>query len=1101
MIQIESLRANGLNTDTSPEALDNGGNRMVVNPLIHALNARYFNGEDGKFNVIQNPSGNTEVEGLNLPAGVNVCIGSYEDKQNNRLVFFNFNENDDHGIYSYSAETSTFTTHILNPILNFYDDRRYLITNVSVLENLLFWSDGINPQRQINLSRDYTGISDERHINFAKPYYQSNPYVLRRTDLDKKTNFEKSSWQFRVRFILKDNEKTLLSPYSTLISARTSVADGNYNYAGTQVKLHNYAEVSITVPLDYELAISSIQFIYIKNNDGVHHIFKEVKKDDGEYEFTVECYGDEVTEIITDEELIDATLIPNTSTALTVFKDRVFLNNSSYNLETTEASTTVTAVAGYTANPTVTADSPIKFNVGGCRYSYGLVYHDGQGRNGGVVSPYTLDIPLFKSASYSDYRNSNGELPSTTVSVDGVAPEWAHSCSIVMTENLSYQEYMHAIGYVMFYDSDFIEGQDLIAGQINDGDKIFNMLADENDTYEEIYIKVPNNLPLFVDGSYKVRICEGVIYDRTNKSYLGIHDIIKYDGDKIVIKNPLYHPTLGLNRGWVAGANREILVEIFKPKEVPESLYYEAGTTVPVTSGASFGFSQEIEGDAHYVDFEDDVNNWSGDESRSYKYKAKAEFTYNPSFSDNTYATEFNSNIKNLRNISKILSPTSVVINKLIEYDITTVEQIDDPKEKGKNFFDKVADQVRDNPLDLLRPHDKYAAGFKKTPKLDVTTTVSEVKNVTTFDYNKKSWNRGRAFIVIPNNIELSDNNLISYGRKFIQGSNFNDLSVIDLTARYALATERSPLVKFQPVGEVLLAIHERNISSLYIEKNIQYDTNGEGEIVNTGKVIGADNELTGNVGAYHAESIAEINGMAFGFDIYTGVVWRYTKAGLFPISNYGMTKYFKNKSEQYLPTKATTKIIGTIDPFNNEYILSFPDETIAFDYKEEKWVTKYSYIPEYGGSLNTNLFTFNDGKLYQHNLGDYNTFYGTQYNRELSWAVNPKPTKSKTWDAVQLNASSIDLTNGGANEVFEFSNREGQLTNIEAQDFELLEGVYYGYILKDTNTPNFTGDSALLEGDDMRSKVLTVKHTDYSNDVGDVNTINILFTNSEYSQ
>lgn len=1108
MIHLEKIKADGLNTDISPEALDNGGNRMIVNPLIDALNARYFNGEDGKFNVIQNPLGNSLVSGLSLPSGTNICVGSYEDKQNNRLIFFNYNSVGDHGIYSYSSESTTFTTHIINPILNFQNDRRYLITNVSVLEQLLVWSDGYNPQRQINLSRDYEGISDDRHINFAKPFYQLKPAVILKTDYDKKTNFEKSSWQFRVRFILKDYEQTILSPYSELISAKLKVADGKYEHPESGVVLDNYADVSIAIPLAYESTVSSIQFVYVKNNDGVHHIFKEVKKADGDTNFTVQCYGDEVTEIITDDGLINTTLIPNTSTALTVFKDRVFLNNSSYNLENT-SDVIVTPAAGYTAS-----SDTVKYYVGGCRYRYGAIFHDAEGRTGGVISPTTVDIPVFESYRHYDYRNSSGELPSVSVTVDGTAPEWAETCSIVMTENLTYQEYMHTVGVVMFYNSEFIEGQNLLDGQINDGSKIYDYDADETKEHTEIHIKVPNNLPLFIDGTYKVRFCNNAYnsWDTTDV-YKEIHDIIKYDGDKIVIKNPHTIPSPiatygGMdNRGWERLRSRFVMIEVFKPKEIAESLYYEVGSTVNIDPNTAFNFTQTIEGDASFVEFFDDAE--VSETGYSYNYKSIAEFSYTPILNaftvdnpdGNKDAAELNNILSLLGSPSQILSPSSIFINKTIEVDITTVETIDDPKTKGKNVFDKVADIVREDPIKILSPSQKYKEARKPNEKIDVTTTISEVKNVTTFDYNRKSWGKGRAFVDLPNNVELSDNNLISYGRKYIQGSNFNDLSVIDLTSRYALATERSPLVKLQPAGEILLAIHERNISSLYIEKNIKFDTNGEGDIVNTRKVIGTDNELAGSVGAYHAESIAEINGMAFGYDIYTGVVWRYTKAGIYPISNYGRSKYFQGKSEQYLPNKSTTKIIGSIDPFNNEYILSFPDETIAFNYKEDKWTTRYSYTPEFGGALNTNLFSFKSGILYQHNSGSYNNFYGTKYNRELTWAVNPKSTKSKTWDAVQLNANGIDLTNNGTNEVFEFSNREGQVTNIEAQDFELTEGVYYGYIFKDINTPSFLGDSVLLEGDDMRSKVLIVKHTDYSNDVGDMNVANILYSVSEYTK
>lgn len=163
-------------------------------------------------------------------------------------------------------------------------------------------------------------------------------------------------------------------------------------------------------------------------------------------------------------------------------------------------------------------------------------------------------------------------------------------------------------------------------------------------------------------------------------------------------------------------------------------------------------------------------------------------------------------------------------------------------------------------------------------------------------------------------------------------------------------------------------------------------------------------------------------------------------------------------------PSSSYTPI--DLQPREDEVPNTVKIETIAFSEDKNRWITFYSYMPDVMAVNNISFVSWQNGKLYRHEQGLYNTFYSTQSNTEITTLCNEAPSNIKFYKSIVLESNKS--TN------IEATNQFGQKTSLVESDFENVEGVYKASFLKDENTPNI--DNPLLEGDEMRCHSMTVK-------------------------
>lgn len=218
---------------------------------IRATNIRFTGGQQGL--TAENIKGNVLVANSNLPAGTNECIGSFFDQVGQQIIFFNYNSNGNHGIYSYSVNTELVTqvfrcgVNSASDVLTF--SLNYPITSAAIVYrtagegDLLYWTDGTNKPMYLNLATVSTLSPFTANMLYAaKTPPLVPPTVAYASDATKNFNYVRNRYfRFAYRWVYLSSEKSTFSPTSTL-STPANVVAPQLNYAPNS---NNYITVAV----------------------------------------------------------------------------------------------------------------------------------------------------------------------------------------------------------------------------------------------------------------------------------------------------------------------------------------------------------------------------------------------------------------------------------------------------------------------------------------------------------------------------------------------------------------------------------------------------------------------------------------------------------------------------------------------------------------------------------------------------------------------------------------------------------------------------------------------------------------------------------------
>jgi len=113
--------------------------------------------------------------------------------------------------------------------------------------------------------------------------------------------------------------------------------------------------------------------------------------------------------------------------------------------------------------------------------------------------------------------------------------------------------------------------------------------------------------------------------------------------------------------------------------------------------------------------------------------------------------------------------------------------------------------------------------------------------------------------------------------------------------------------------------------------------------------------------------------------------------------------------------------------------------ETITYSPAANGWSSRWSYEPDWMVGMNSKLYTWKDGSLYEHySNATRNEFYGTVYPSTITSILNEAPTDRKMFKTL-----AIDSDHVWSAEV------ETELGSgaISTNEFQLKEGVWFAYI------------------------------------------------------
>ena len=254
-----------------------------------------------------------------------------------------------------------------------------------------------------------------------------------------------------------------------------------------------------------------------------------------------------------------------------------------------------------------------------------------------------------------------------------------------------------------------------------------------------------------------------------------------------------------------------------------------------------------------------------------------------------------------------------------------------------------------------------------------------------------------------------------------------------------------------------LIAFCEDRVVGVMSGKDTLFNADGNAQLVSTNRVLGDAKPFVGDYGiSKDPGSFAKESYRVYFTDRQRGAVLRLSMDGLTPISDAGMSDYFKDN------LKPAYKLIGSHDDRKKEYNLTidrgvqtYPtSETISFKENAGGWVSFKSFIPDCGVSMSGDYYTFFEGKLHKHNeetLQPRNAFYGQPLQGSfIKTVLNNSPSDMKNFHTINYEGDagwsasiSTPLQSGTINE---FMEKEGKFFGYISGESDIIDVAAFNF-------------------------------------------------------
>lgn len=689
----------------------------------------------------------------------------------------------------------------------------------------------------------------------------------------------------------------------------------------------------------------------------------------------------------------------------------------------------------------------------GATHGLGLVYYDEANRSGltNVMVEKSFYVPYFSEISIPNGSNPNETQLKLTI--NHTPPSWAKRYQVVYTGNQTVANIPASEGYRGFV-------QFKIAGVTSSS--VPGAIEADISTIIGYNDQIPEDVDLgysFSKGDRIRFITDAVNSSNNTYNYLNKYtdvEMLSYDSitGKITFKKP--DITVVDNQ----------IVEIYTPrKTVDEVRYYEVGEVYDIVDGFHLGnTANQSANNSAVIDFED-----FGDIYMRYRVSPITALIEDYSYSDFYISDSWDkgrpnkvdNNIKRIKRDATIRFSNAFIpdtnINGLSRFDDFDSEQYDQSNGSIQRMFSKdkgliVFQELKVGNIrigqDTLYSNEGTQVGTVKSQN----TVLSDIvyysdeygisRNPESFAvYGNRLYftdvNRGAVLRLGGDGItpisEYSMHNYFSdtFDRIINTNKDYKVFGVYDVRfSEYVIS-----------IQENVLEIPDQNTNSKPVDSEI---IKGNGSGVSVGLTTGDASSIPGS---------GSLDSLSTGS------------------TTVGDSLSTTDTSVQLVESESVTNSVSTsleVGSGSDLVLIEYTSETLAFSEYKKRWVTFYSYAPEYMVSNNIGLLTFNNGQIYKHNLNDtYNNFYGSQYTSIIEFLSNVEPSVQKIYTNIFIEAThkfAVPLA----------ANQYGQKTSLIEDDFVDNQGVWASEFFRDENTPNVT--NPLIEGEEMKCHSMDIK-------------------------
>lgn len=310
--------------------LDSREMDVLQNQHVQALNIRFYGTPSGM--VAENVPGTDEIINSQLPVGpvgTNECIGGLFDQVHNAIFWFNWNANNQHGIYMYDVAAGTISPLIINfidsqtDILHFQRD--YPVSNPLILYttavdgDILFWTIRNQRPKCLNIKQAIDNLYGanwlEEYLDVAKNWLYIPPLVAYEDDsTNTVNNLRKKLFLAQGRYWFRDNEKSTYGSKSEIPipfqytdpqidtdptkNCRIAIAIQTGDASVTKIEIVMFESLGNVFSKAFSVVILDKQLLGIPDNDTYIYRF----------------YNNEAYDFVDlDEQLLDFSRVPDTA--------------------------------------------------------------------------------------------------------------------------------------------------------------------------------------------------------------------------------------------------------------------------------------------------------------------------------------------------------------------------------------------------------------------------------------------------------------------------------------------------------------------------------------------------------------------------------------------------------------------------------------------------------------------------------------------------------------------------------------------------------------------------------------------------------------------
>ena len=214
-----------------------------------------------------------------------------------------------------------------------------------------------------------------------------------------------------------------------------------------------------------------------------------------------------------------------------------------------------------------------------------------------------------------------------------------------------------------------------------------------------------------------------------------------------------------------------------------------------------------------------------------------------------------------------------------------------------------------------------------------------------------------------------------------------------------------------------LVTLCEDKILKIQANKDALFNADGNTNVTASSNVLGQAIPFGGEYGiSTNPESFASEDYRVYFSDKVRGKIIRLSRDGLTPISDHGMTDWFKDN----LKLVRDLRILGSYDDRNDEYNIKLetkekPTDTaieskvLTFSEKVRGWVSFKSFVEmENAISMGNDYYSFFEGNIFKHysETKDRNTFYNNFTESSIDVMLNDNPTVVKVFNTLNYEGS-----------------------------------------------------------------------------------------------